>query len=696
MLEVASVMGASFSVYDVAEVLGHPAGWLLRAVGEAVEVGIVGPSGQSLAFRDEAIREVVYESIPSAVRVALHRQIGSMLLAGGGRPAAAAEHLGKGAQAGDKRFLAGLDAAANQLRDAAPGWAADLALRALRLTEPASPQHDERVASAVEALTAAGRTVEATELGQELLARRQAPTEPVGRTALAMSSISLLQGRPADAAAHAEAVLRIHLLPATLRGSAELARFLALIDQRCAAMLRQTIEDVLAGGDEPSGDAAMAGALTALSSLSWDQGRPTEAVSFLQSANRRADRMPKPRSPYPRFALAARLTALGRFGEAEALVACGGHLIEEDAASLWSPAPPLYRARLQLARARLDDAVEQAELALQRADELGTSLFVPLGRAIMASVALLRGDVRTASECLAGERVGSMQPGEHHSGVDERGGADASELRPPAGPASPHALFGGSLCRWVEARLLEAREGAAPLLARCSELFDDTTTSIPLLMEEPAAAGWLTRVALAAHDSERATAVVTSAEVLAAGNPGLPNLVAAAGHARGLLDGDAAGLLNAAEAHRDAWSGASAAEDAGAVLRAGADRSGARAAFEQAFSGYHRIGAERDLARVRSRLRSVGVRRCHWSHESRPVSGWGSLTDTEVSVASLVAESLTNPQVAERMFLSRHTVDFHLRQIFRKLGIESRVALTRLVLEQQADGSSGPGRGARP
>jgi DNA-binding CsgD family transcriptional regulator len=37
------------------------------------------------------------------------------------------------------------------------------------------------------------------------------------------------------------------------------------------------------------------------------------------------------------------------------------------------------------------------------------------------------------------------------------------------------------------------------------------------------------------------------------------------------------------------------------------------------------------------------------------------------------------------MFLSRHTVDFHLRQIFRKLGIESRVALTRLVLEQRMD-----------
>ena len=39
-----------------------------------------------------------------------------------------------------------------------------------------------------------------------------------------------------------------------------------------------------------------------------------------------------------------------------------------------------------------------------------------------------------------------------------------------------------------------------------------------------------------------------------------------------------------------------------------------------------------------------------------------------------------NDEVAGRIFLSRHTVDFHLRRIFRKLGIESRVVLTRLVI----------------
>jgi DNA-binding CsgD family transcriptional regulator len=71
----------------------------------------------------------------------------------------------------------------------------------------------------------------------------------------------------------------------------------------------------------------------------------------------------------------------------------------------------------------------------------------------------------------------------------------------------------------------------------------------------------------------------------------------------------------------------------------------------------------------------------------RTSCGWASLTDTERSVAHVVAEGLTNREAAERLFLSPHTVDFHLRSIFRKLGTNSRVHLTRLViLAQHAQG----------
>jgi DNA-binding CsgD family transcriptional regulator len=96
------------------------------------------------------------------------------------------------------------------------------------------------------------------------------------------------------------------------------------------------------------------------------------------------------------------------------------------------------------------------------------------------------------------------------------------------------------------------------------------------------------------------------------------------------------------------------------------------------------MGADRDAARVRARLTNVGRRRRQPRRADRPVSGWASLTPTERNVADMVATGLTNQQVAEHMFLSRHTVDFHLRQIFRRLGTGSRVELTRLTLERHS------------
>ncbi|HEX6521882.1 MAG TPA: LuxR C-terminal-related transcriptional regulator [Streptosporangiaceae bacterium] len=73
----------------------------------------------------------------------------------------------------------------------------------------------------------------------------------------------------------------------------------------------------------------------------------------------------------------------------------------------------------------------------------------------------------------------------------------------------------------------------------------------------------------------------------------------------------------------------------------------------------------------------------------RPAYGWGSLTGAERSVATVIAEGATNREAAARLFLSRHTIDFHLRQIFRKLQVNSRVELTRLVVEHAADQACG-------
>ncbi len=101
------------------------------------------------------------------------------------------------------------------------------------------------------------------------------------------------------------------------------------------------------------------------------------------------------------------------------------------------------------------------------------------------------------------------------------------------------------------------------------------------------------------------------------------------------------------------------------------DRPASLMEIDRSLAIYSQIGSVRDASRVRRRRRQKA---------ERPVSGWASLTSPEQRVALVVAEGLTNAQVGARLFLSRHTVDFHLRQVFRKLGITSRVELVRLVI----------------
>jgi DNA-binding CsgD family transcriptional regulator len=59
----------------------------------------------------------------------------------------------------------------------------------------------------------------------------------------------------------------------------------------------------------------------------------------------------------------------------------------------------------------------------------------------------------------------------------------------------------------------------------------------------------------------------------------------------------------------------------------------------------------------------------------RPHHGRASQTPTELQVTSLIAEDLTNPEIASRLFISRSTVKVHLEHIFAKLGVRSRTAL---------------------
>ncbi|HWM18279.1 MAG TPA: helix-turn-helix transcriptional regulator [Ilumatobacteraceae bacterium] len=80
-----------------------------------------------------------------------------------------------------------------------------------------------------------------------------------------------------------------------------------------------------------------------------------------------------------------------------------------------------------------------------------------------------------------------------------------------------------------------------------------------------------------------------------------------------------------------------------------------------------------------------GVRTSPHRRSSRaPLFGWESLTENELRVTGLVAAGYTNRQAAEELFVSPHTIDFHLRQIFRKLGIGSRVLLATQAWEHRS------------
>ena len=100
-----------------------------------------------------------------------------------------------------------------------------------------------------------------------------------------------------------------------------------------------------------------------------------------------------------------------------------------------------------------------------------------------------------------------------------------------------------------------------------------------------------------------------------------------------------------------------------------------RAAAELTESGAlrHRAAAEREL-------RVLGHRIHRRSRPgNRDGTGVETLTQRERQIATLVVHRRTNPQIAETLFLSPKTVETHLRNIFRKLGVSSRIEVARAV-----------------
>ena len=652
LLQTAAVIGRDFRLEDMAVMLTKTPASMLPLVSEAVGAGILSMNAEAFAFRQELIWQAVTAAVPSPARQALHRQFGEILLARGGSAVIAGEHLLKGAREDDPAVAAGLDDAAERVLSSSPQTAADLALRALELTAAADPARLSRIMRAAGALAAAARLEDATRVVRAALAQPQPPASDT-QLRCAMTSILCLQGQARQASEEAEDVLAGPYLTGQLRDEITLAQLQALIALGESGRARGLAENILAAFGEHS-EPALTGALSVLAAICWKDGRVNQGMHLASEAVRRTSGVsPDARHFQPLLAYAARLIDIRHLDKAEAVIHIAADGIQAFRPNISETVPPILRARVDLAMGRLDDARAEAETALTIADTFGADTHSALARSVLSVIALRTGDLHAASLHL-------------------RSRADVTHYSD--GYACTETVL-------AHAQFVEAAAGPETAMRVLDEIYAGLSAHRQVLIGEPTASAWLARTALAAGRHELATGVARVADELACGNPAVDAITVAAAHCGGIVGQDPARLAHAAAMHSDPWARASAAEDLGTVLAATADHDEAVVYLDDALGGYGNSGAARDLARVRRRLRRLGVRRRHWASAERPAGGWASLTETELVTSSLVAQGLSNQQAAEQMYVSVHTVAFHLKQVFRKLGIGSRVELARLAAD---------------
>jgi ATP/maltotriose-dependent transcriptional regulator MalT len=528
----------------------------------------------------------------------------------------------------------------------------------------------EGPAETVERIMGTGRTGEARALAQALLATSGlAPGEEAG-VRLALSSILALAGRAAEAVEHADAVLATPDLPQELYVAADVHRLNGLVIAGDIGRAQTHAEATLAGEAYPAGDTDLAGALATMGLAAWMEGRLADTATLMRAAVRRAEH-----GPFVLRHLSSLLghavvsASLGDFEGAAAATRMARRDITVNGDRSWEAGAAVLEGWIHGSAGRLDEAADSARSGLELSERLEASWFDTSAHWVLGTVALHRGDLPEAARHVAA----------YQSSV---------EVSLPW----PGGLSRGAYV-WLAARVAEA-QGRADLAADILRpVYDGLLNHRRLLADEPASAASLVRAALVTGDRWRAARVVTCIDQVAASNPGVPTVAAAAAHARGLLDRDPAVVAWAARTHRHPWATASAHEDVSLLLVEAGNHREAAEHLDAAAANYERAGAVRDVTRVRGRHRRlVGGRD---RRNGSPRSGWASLTDTERRVAVVVAEGRTNAEAAGDLYMSPHTVDTHLRHIYRKLGIGSRVELARLVVHRETEGRTpAPGQPA--
>jgi DNA-binding CsgD family transcriptional regulator len=189
-----------------------------------------------------------------------------------------------------------------------------------------------------------------------------------------------------------------------------------------------------------------------------------------------------------------------------------------------------------------------------------------------------------------------------------------------------------------------------------------------------------------AGDQEFAGTCIDIAETAAARNPGVASFEGVAlnllGRSRGDLDMIAQSAEVLVRSPRPVLRALGADTYGRALLTVG-QRPAGIAQLDRAWDEYHQMGASASRAGVQHVMHEAGVRRAKWSTTEKPATGWPSLTEAERSVAELIGSGHTNKSAAAELGVSVNTIGTHLRVVFTKLSIQSRVQLAIQLSSQK-------------
>ena len=659
VLRGAALLGVDFAVPDLATVLHRGVADLVPAVNEARAAGVLAESGTGLGFRHPLIRAALYEQIPAPVRTAWHSEAARALAASGAPAARVARQLlqvtrrpADGAEPMDEWILRWLADTAPLLVGQAPRAAADLLRGAVASAPAGTPQHDDLACRLAEALYRVGDVTEAERVASRALAATDDPDLLVDLH-WTLAQCRTLPGRFTESLAALNQALshpgisgrnRARLLVATARTYRHLGQV-----EMAGKVAAEALDEATDAGD----DWAVGWALQVLIIVAMMQGRMADALPLFDQALTVTEGDPA-------------LTDLRLLLQVNKAVTLGDLDQYDRAFTAARQAQKLAdRVGITVRRAQAQSCLGQLLFHTGRWDDA------------MAEVGVL-------DEVPKEPEVACCDHGVAAVISLHRGQADAA--RGHLAAAAPHAeRIGNRVVGTLALARSQAFEQAGALTQALSVLTGLAENAEELDEVEDLLVDGV-RLATKLGDRATAQSLADRAAALADGSQ-IPHRQANALCCRGFVDRDADGLLRAADCYREARRpllGAKALEAAAGAFVDQDQRAPARAAFSRAVDVYASLGATRDVDRLQARFRAHGIRRAPRVKHRRASRGWESLTPAEAKIAALVAEGMTNPQIAARLFLSHRTVGTHVSHILGKLDVRSRIDIAREVTDRRA------------